>query len=254
MVLLFQMDLLADESGRKNDDGPENISNFRRCGSELSLAFHSIHEIPASVAEREGPLVKTLNLTECELRSYSNLEHFSSLETLVLDKNNLEGLQNCPVLTSLTTLWFNNNEVSDLPTFMDDCIQCFPNLTYLSMMRNPACPGLMDLVAPDLEACRLYRLYVLFRAPQLTTLDSTSVTNKEREEAQLRGQYAVRRRLATTQSGKAVPSPVSNTVISEAATPSGHTRDASQPRLKYAKSRYDGRHSEGNRFIRDTDL
>jgi hypothetical protein len=28
---------------------------------------------------------------------------------------------------------------------------------YFSMMRNPAAPGLMDLVQPDLEACKLYR-------------------------------------------------------------------------------------------------
>lgn len=28
---------------------------------------------------------------------------------------------------------------------------------YLSMMRNPAAPGLMDLIKPDLKACKMYR-------------------------------------------------------------------------------------------------
>ena len=70
----------------------------------------------------------------------------------------------------------------------------FPRLRYLSMMRNPACPGLMDIVEPDLESCRLYRLYVLYRLPQLLFLDGIDVPDEERKEARLRGQYAVKRR------------------------------------------------------------
>ena len=70
----------------------------------------------------------------------------------------------------------------------------FPRLRYLSMMRNPACPGLMDIVEPDLESCRLYRLYVLYRLPQLLFLDGIDVAEEERKEAKLRGQYAVKRR------------------------------------------------------------
>lgn len=45
-------------------------------------------------------------------------------------------------------------------------------------MRNPACPGLMDIQRPDMEACRLYRTYVVFRAPQLVTVDGVDVTEK----------------------------------------------------------------------------
>lgn len=48
------------------------------------------------------------------------------------------------------------------------------------MMRNPACPGLMDIQRPDMEACRLYRTYVVFRAPQLVTVDGVDVTEEVR--------------------------------------------------------------------------
>ena len=76
-----------------------------------------------------------LNLTEVDLESFRNLEHFSQLTTLILDKNYLPGLSDCPVIPTLETLWINNNAIEDLPSFMDECCAKFPNLRYLSMMR-----------------------------------------------------------------------------------------------------------------------
>lgn len=69
-------------------------------------------------------------------------------------------------------------KVADLPEFLDQVMDRFPLLTDLSMMRNPACPGLMDIQRPDMEACRLYRTYVVFRAPQLVTVDGVDVTEE----------------------------------------------------------------------------
>lgn len=69
-------------------------------------------------------------------------------------------------------------QVADLPAFMNQVLERFPLLTDLSMMRNPACPGLMDIQRPDMEACRLYRTYVVFRAPQLVTVDGVDVTEE----------------------------------------------------------------------------
>lgn len=70
--------------------------------------------------------------------------------------------------------------MADLPEFLDQVLDRFPRLTDLSMMRNPACPGLMDIQRPDMEACRLYRTYVVFRAPQLITVDGIDVTEEVR--------------------------------------------------------------------------
>jgi hypothetical protein len=44
-----------------------------------------------------------------------NLKYFKKLETLILDKNDLEGLRGFPPMSSVTTLWFNNNKVRLLP-------------------------------------------------------------------------------------------------------------------------------------------
>ena len=52
----------------------------------------------------------------------------------------------------------------------------------------------MDIVTPDEEACRHYRLYVLHRLPGLACLDATDVTEAERSEAAIRGQFAIKRR------------------------------------------------------------
>lgn len=70
--------------------------------------------------------------------------------------------------------------MSDLPKFLDQVLERFPMLVDLSMMRNPACPGLMDIQRPDMEACRMYRTYVVFRAPQLVTVDGVDVTEEVR--------------------------------------------------------------------------
>lgn len=48
-------------------------------------------------------------------RSGENLQLFSHLETLVLDKNKLTGLGDFPTLPSVTTLWCNNNNVCSSP-------------------------------------------------------------------------------------------------------------------------------------------
>lgn len=69
-------------------------------------------------------------------------------------------------------------KVADLPAFLDQVLERFPLISDLSMMRNPACPGLMDIKRPDMEACRLYRTYVVFRAPQLVTVDGVDVTDE----------------------------------------------------------------------------
>ena len=126
-------------------------------------------------------------------RDLQTLKIFPQLQTLILDKNFLTGVDLCPPLPCLHTLWLNNNAICDLPGTMDAIGIRFPRLRHLSMMRNPACPGLMDIVEPDLESCRLYRLYVLYRLPQLLYLDGIDVTDEERKEAKLRGQYAVKR-------------------------------------------------------------
>jgi len=233
---------------------------------ELSLAYHTFEAgIPLSLAKKSSALgVRKIDLTETCMRNFENLQYFTRLETLIVDKNNLTDLLTCPPLPSLRTLWCNNNNISDLPAFFDDISSKFPGLQHLSMMRNPGCPGLMDIVNPDLEAIRLYRLYVLYRYPQLQMLDCEHVTNEERAEAKIRGQYAIKKRALS------VPSPLPAIAVAAGAdvllvtSVSERDSDGSPDAtagsikaggtIKVSAPRGNSKNSEGNRFIVNSQL
>lgn len=51
--------------------------------------------VPKDVAEARGPYVTALNLSENKISSGENLEHFTKLESLVLDKNEIEVRRCC---------------------------------------------------------------------------------------------------------------------------------------------------------------
>ncbi len=85
---------------------------------------------------------------------------------------------------------------------MDCVVKSFPNLTYLSMLKNPACPNYFT--GKDSDDYKRYRFvplsthhspitryYVLFRLPKLKFLDSTPVSAEERKQAGKVGSYAV---------------------------------------------------------------
>jgi len=50
-----------------------------------------------------------------------NLANFTALTDLILDKNKMtvKTLSSFPLLSSVETLWLNNNELEDLPRIMD---------------------------------------------------------------------------------------------------------------------------------------
>lgn len=85
-------------------------------------------ELPLELIESRAKHVKTLNLAENALRSFRHLERFTALDTLVLDKNGLAGLAGFPRLDHVSTLWFNNNAVTDMADFLDEVEAAFPNL------------------------------------------------------------------------------------------------------------------------------
>eukprot|EP01041_Mallomonas_annulata_P002852 gene2852-5610_t len=165
----------------------------------LSLAYRTLQEIPLQIAQcAEAQSCKRADFTECEISNLQNLSYFKSLEILILDKNNIEDLRNCPQIPTLHTLWCNNNNIKDLPIFIDNVLEKFPNIRYLSIMRNPACNGLMNISNPDIESIRLYRIYIIYRLPNLIMLDCEKISYEERQQAKLRGQYAIKRSLSTS--------------------------------------------------------
>ncbi len=104
-----------------------------------------------------------------------SLDGFTKLESLIVDSNCLEAKQDrLPRLTSLTTLCVNDNNIEDIDQWLTCVTNSFPSLTYLSMLKNPACPNYF--IGKDQQDYARYRLFVLHRLPGLKFLDSSPVT------------------------------------------------------------------------------
>ena len=191
-------------------------------------------------------------------RSPANVARLTKLQSLVLDKNDIEDLQAFPPLPELQTLSLNNNRIDDLASAMDAVSRLYPKLTFLSLMRNPCSPGLAGFLGDaerasegDEDALQRYRLYVIYRLPHLRVLDCSDVTKKEQEMARRRGQFMATRK----PSQKDEISGGGGGVEHESEPVVAPTR-TDQPRtfLAMGSATYDGRHSEGNRFIVNDDL
>jgi hypothetical protein len=169
----------------------------------------------------------------------------------------------------VTTLWCNNNAVDDLVAFLDDVARAFPGVTYLSCMRNPCSPPLVCASEDDLQATRRHRLYVVFRLPRLQFLDSSPVTAAERKEAAEKGAYLAPRRpkaaapaapgsplggaAASATAAAAAGGGAGGAAAAAAAAAAGAVKKPASF-LGVGTSTYDGRNSEGNRFITDRSL
>ena len=176
---------------------------------ELILAERNLESLPTTVAQKCGGRTTLLNLTDNCLQSAENLHLFTRLETLILDKNGLDSLDWCCPVPTLKTLYFNNNCVSDLPKFLASVSKLFPELEYLSMMRNPCCPAFWNIKKNEQREYRRHREFVISQLPQLVFLDATPVSDEEREVAMRRGKFLGKR---------AKPTPKKRSVEAGAAT------------------------------------
>lgn len=256
---------------------------------EVALLEKDLSEVPLDVAVSSGPSAKTLNLTENRLCPPGNLQHFKVLEQLVLDNNQLTSLEGFPCMPSVTTLWINKNQISDLPELADQVLALFPNVTYLSAMMNPASPPLVLTSEEDVARSNRYRAYLAYRLPRLAFLDASPITADERAEGREKGDFLVARKpkRATAASASAAGSsagagsssaaPAAADAASlfygsgsaaaaggagSAAGASGSAAAASADAerrkpaayLGLGTTHYDGRHSEGNRFVTNDQL
>lgn len=85
----------------------------------------------------------------------ANLDQFPKLTSLVADNNELDDGFALPQLPQLRTLSLNNNKLADLEKLLDNLKQAAPQLQYLSLLKNPACPN--DLLGGDDEDYNRYR-------------------------------------------------------------------------------------------------
>jgi len=225
-------------------------------GEEVVLC-DNLQILPKDIVDTYGPNIKKLDLTENSIKTGANFELLKKLEVLVLDKNSFESFAEWPVISTLHTLWLNNNNITDIGALMDSIAKLFPNLKYLSLMKNPSVPD-MYFSDNEYEAYMRHRFYVIWRLKKLQFLDATAISAEERQEAEKKGKFM--------QVAKPKPQPKA-----APSSPAPGDEDKSQQNdqkeqapqehkpkvatfLAKGKARYDGSNSEGNRFIVNDDL
>ncbi|KAK3855865.1 hypothetical protein Pcinc_037760 [Petrolisthes cinctipes] len=158
----------------------------------LHLCFvgQDCQRIPSILGATYGLQTKRLDLSYNAIRSLDGLDKFPFLEELILDNNFIDDSVVIPRLPTLHTLSLNKNKVTDLERLLDQICERLPNLRYLSLLGNEACPDQLTSADKDEKDYRCYRLYVLHRMPRLKFLDSSAVRRREVTEAKKRGALA----------------------------------------------------------------
>jgi len=241
----------VETSSDEHHDSGKGQTEINKNSEQLSIIGQSITEIPVV----EGAeTIKQVHLSYNEIVTLTHLEQFKSLNSLVVDNNCLTSNQNLPIILSLQTLWVNNNNISDLKTFMDSIAKAFPNLTYLSMLKNPACPNYFN--GKDFDDYKRYRLYVLYRMKHLKFLDYSPVAEEERKEAARRGPYllTVKADLSQMKPQKKEDSDEETMPLPPSLPDIVPGEPKGSARFGVSNYVYVGKHSEGNRFITDENL
>nr|XP_042904142.1 leucine-rich melanocyte differentiation-associated protein isoform X2 [Parasteatoda tepidariorum] len=219
---------------------------------QLSYIGQDCYAIPSILGKIYGSQTRRLDLSFNSIRSLENVQLFPVLEELILDNNDLNDLVSFIPLPHLHTLSLNKNHFLDLETLLKQLTRCYPELTYLSLLGNPACPDQLSNLEKDDEDYQRYRYYIVHNIPKLKFLDSTPVKVFEKTEAQRIGAYmkVSRPRIDVAQEASAEADAPRYSPLPPTTKPGG-THRGSFGRLK---QRYTGTQSEGNRFIRDNEL
>ncbi|XP_055532749.1 leucine-rich melanocyte differentiation-associated protein-like [Wyeomyia smithii] len=225
------------------------------------------YKLPEAILNLYSDRVRHLDLSHNKLSSFEALEFFGGLEELVLDNNSLTDEITFPgQLRQIKLLSLNNNKFENLDLLLTKLSLCFPNLEYLSLLGNPACPcHLLSLEHTEYDYLK-YRLYIIRHLPKLHILDVQRVKKMERDfvRSQQDQEYATdgsESRRATS-ALKHLYTNLSNRLGVERKNPPVYhplpesIRVAGDHRGAYGKCRYRyvGAQSEGNRFILNTDL
>ncbi|KAM9324983.1 leucine-rich melanocyte differentiation-associated protein [Gastrophryne carolinensis] len=228
-------------------------------GDQVSYIGKDCTEIPQFLASKYGRHAKRLDLSFNLLQSLNGLEGFQCLEELILDNNQLGNCVSYPSLPFLHTLTINKNQISflinyvELDHLLDSLAASAPALQYLSLLGNQACPNELVSSEKDEDDYQRYRYFVLNKLPNLKFLDTRKVTSKEREVASSRGAFMkvvkLKENKISSDEDSSCPIMPYTPLPSMSRDPANHKGVAGKCRYIYY-----GKHSEGNRFIRDDQL
>ncbi|KAA6390418.1 MAG: putative leucine-rich melanocyte differentiation-associated protein [Streblomastix strix] len=240
-----QTEITSDQQDEIEEE-PEIQADAVPVSGSLSVVGRRIEILPVMYGQKYGKDIHSLDISHNNIRSLENVQLFPKLKSLVADNNQIDDSVDFPPLPSLETLWMNNNRITEIKRLLDQLCQRAPQLSYLSLMKNPACPHRIS--GNEDEDYARYRLYVLWRIPKLRFLDSSPVTTKEKQEAQRRGEFCLPKTPAQI---------VSNVQTIDAqigATADNQDGPSNSTHYGVCKYYYQGKQSEGNRFIRNQNL
>ncbi|XP_071952933.1 leucine-rich melanocyte differentiation-associated protein-like [Antedon mediterranea] len=241
-----------EDSEKKEDDQVQSLLVPVIQGTQLSLIGADLISVPTGLCEEYGQVITRLDLSFNSLRNLFGLESFSSLQELILDNNEIDDQVRIPNFTQLHTLMLNKNKITDLEVLLEQLKTQLPALTYISLLGNIACPNELSSSDKDEEDYKRYRYLVLYNLPKLKFLDSKQVTRKEREESKRKGAFLRVVKPMEASSDHDVPSsPTSRYTPLPQEVKDGGNHQGTFGQCRYV---YYGRHSEGNRFIRNNDL
>lgn len=226
---------------------------------DISYVGHDCRSIPDRLVHAYAFAAYRLDLSFNQLTTIQGIEHFIQLRELVLDNNDLRDASEFRFNAQLTTLSLNKNHFDNLDYLVSCIEQCYPSLTFLSLLGNPACPDqISNPDKDDDDDYRRYRYYVIHKLRSLKFLDSRAVSGAERAEALRVGAFMrVARPPLHMAPLWADGSDSDAEGYKYTPLPSLPTHGIGQHRktvygvLKY---KYTGKHSEGNRFIRNDEL
>lgn len=191
------------------------------------------------------------------------LEYFVNLEELYLDDNRLEDeLTVFPRLENLKVLSINKNHFRNIYNLSDQLRQALPKLNHLSLLDNEACPYRIIptttnnaasttshavVFAQDRlnEDYQRYRHILIYRLNSLKFLDARAVSQEERNLANRLGAL-----MKSNDHSQTEEKPNNNY------TPLSSVEYVRKPTTMATaiKKQTRGENSEGNRFIKDSQL
>ncbi|XP_063968810.1 leucine-rich melanocyte differentiation-associated protein-like isoform X2 [Lytechinus pictus] len=222
-------------------------------GTQLSYIEHACVKIPEELGKWYGSKVKRVDLSFNQIKTLKGLESFHQLEELVMDNNALDDSLHIPLMPHLHTLHMNKNTISDINSLIDKLQMSVPSLTFLSLLGNEACPNELSSSEKDEEDYQRYRYFVIYSIPTLKFLDHRPVSMKERNEAKRIGSLMKVARPADVDDAEDALS-ANTTHYSPLPSQTRNVDGDHQGTYGRCKYVYYGRHSEGNRFIRNNDL
>ncbi|KAI8887446.1 L domain-like protein, partial [Backusella circina FSU 941] len=148
----------------------ESVSRINPLGDrELILRDYKIPVIENLGVTKD--LNDTIDFVNNDLRVFGNFPRLNRLQNVFLNNNRISKIESNinEFLPSLKTIILTNNAISELGD-LEPLILC-KKLTHLSVMDNP--------VAKKPH----YRLYIIYKVPQIRVLDFNKVKQSERKEA-----------------------------------------------------------------------